>query len=231
MDRSSVSATTPTWRCCALKASISPRVKRFRNRGTSLPARPGQRVGFVGGEGSLQKAWCPGRASATATLSAALGGHRRDINEGNSGGPVFRDGVVIGIAFPTLMMPRTSWKSSRVPSSGGSSRRSSRAVPRDPRSVHPDPAIGKQSPASKCGFDRQESGILVTAVELDGATWGVLQPGDVLMEVDGHRVGNNDVDTRATFARALTWFCLRNSWATASLLACAMEKPKWPPLN
>ena len=105
---------------------------------------------------------------------------------------MFRDGVVIGIAFQTLDDAENIGEI--VPSP--IIRRFIQAVEQGRSQEIPGLSIQTQLLENKAlrqsvGLTGKESGILVTAVEFDGATWGVLQPGDVLMEVDGHRVENN----------------------------------------
>lgn len=114
------------------------------------------------------------------------------INEGNSGGPVFWDGKVAGIAFQKLggadgigeMVPAPLirrfldgvrlGKDPRVPGLGVSTQNLE------------NPALHEHS-----GLAPGQSGVLVTDVEYGASAWQVLQPGDVLTQIDGHDIANN----------------------------------------
>lgn len=115
------------------------------------------------------------------------------INEGNSGGPVFRGGKVVGIAFQKLsgadgigeMVPAPIIEHflagvergegfDRVPGLGISTQDME------------NPYLRR-----RFGLADGESGVLVLTVDYGGSGWGRLQPGDVLLEIDGHRIANN----------------------------------------
>ena len=114
------------------------------------------------------------------------------INDGNSGGPVFLDGKVAGIAFQSLkeaenigeMVPTTliakflegieQNKSQRVPGLGLST-----------QSLE-NPLLRRLT-----GLSDGQSGVLVLTVEHGGSAWGQLQVGDALLSIDGHRIANN----------------------------------------
>jgi len=121
------------------------------------------------------------------------------INSGNSGGPVFVDGAVVGIAFqslvdaenigevvPTVIIERflRSVDAAEAPDVG-------------PIAVSvPALSLRTQVLESKAlrrhlGLPEGTSGIRVVAVEHGGSCDGVLRPGDALVEVDGHRVADN----------------------------------------
>ncbi|MBX3185264.1 MAG: trypsin-like peptidase domain-containing protein [Polyangiaceae bacterium] len=114
------------------------------------------------------------------------------INEGNSGGPVFHEGKVVGIAFQTLrdaeavgeMVPVTLI------------RRFIEGI-RAGRSQHvPSLSLRSQSlenPMLKraSGLSPEQTGVLVLGAEFGGSAHGVLEPGDVLLEVDGYQVEDN----------------------------------------
>ena len=114
------------------------------------------------------------------------------INSGNSGGPVFRGDEVVGIAFQSLRDAENIGEV--VPTV--LIRRFLQAVEKG-RSVDvPSLSIwvqGLESPTLRrsAGLPDDRSGVLVVAVPSGSSGDGVLQPGDVLMSVDGHPIANN----------------------------------------
>ncbi len=114
------------------------------------------------------------------------------INSGNSGGPVFVDGAVVGIAFQSLVDAENIGEV--VPTV---------IIERFLRSVDaggpvdvPALSLRTQVLESKALRDHLRmpedlSGLLVVAVEQGGTCDGLLRPGDALVEVDGHAVANN----------------------------------------
>lgn len=114
------------------------------------------------------------------------------INEGNSGGPVFGDGKVVGIAFQKLsgadnigeMVPAPLIKTflrsikenkpSQVPGFGIVTQNLENKVLRDTIQLPPD-----------------QSGVLIVSVEYGGSGDGVLNVGDALLSVSGHSIANN----------------------------------------
>lgn len=114
------------------------------------------------------------------------------INDGNSGGPVFLDGRVAGIAFQSLkdaenigeMVPANLietflesvalGKPQRIPGLGISSQ-------------------GLENPLlrKRTGLRRDQSGVLVVGMEYGGSAFGVIEEGDALLKIDGHRIANN----------------------------------------
>lgn len=114
------------------------------------------------------------------------------INEGNSGGPVFARGKVVGIAFQSL--PDAENIGEMVPApiirrflAGARSGRPAQ-VPGIGITTQPleNPALRRH-----LGMRAGDSGVLVTAVQFGSSAWGVLLPGDVLMELDGLRIADN----------------------------------------
>jgi S1-C subfamily serine protease len=114
------------------------------------------------------------------------------INEGNSGGPVFKDGKVAGIAFQKLsgadnigeLVPAPMLKHFLAGIDAGK-----------PPDV---PGLGMttqnlENPRLRrhVGLATDETGVLVTTVEYGGSAWGVLRPGDALLSIDGLRIANN----------------------------------------
>ncbi len=114
------------------------------------------------------------------------------INSGNSGGPVFKEGKIAGIAFQKLtgadnigeLVPApliqtfldgvASGKEMRVPGFGIATQNLENPLFR-----------------RHLGLESEESGVLVIAVEYGGSCHGTIRPGDALLEVDGHRIANN----------------------------------------
>ncbi len=114
------------------------------------------------------------------------------INDGNSGGPVFARGKVVGIAFQSLqdadnigeMVPAPIIK---------------RFLTAVRRGIDPHvPGLGVttqplENPALRrhLKMTGRESGVLVTAVQFGSTAWGHLEPGDVLTALDGMRIADN----------------------------------------
>jgi len=114
------------------------------------------------------------------------------INEGNSGGPAFRDGKVVGIAFQKLsgadnigeLVPTplirhfldgaAAGKAPRIPGFGMATQNLE------------NPLLRRH-----LGLGDDDSGVLVITVEHGSSASGVLQPGDALLTIDGLRVANN----------------------------------------
>jgi S1-C subfamily serine protease len=114
------------------------------------------------------------------------------INEGNSGGPVFHRGRVVGIAFQAL--PDAENIGEMVPAPV--IRRFLQGVDAGKRPEVPGLGISTQNlenPALRqwLGMKANESGVLVTAVQYGTTAWGKLQKGDVLLELDGLRIADN----------------------------------------
>jgi S1-C subfamily serine protease len=114
------------------------------------------------------------------------------INSGNSGGPVFKDGKVIGVAFQTLsgaenigeLVPANliRWFLSGVDSGRNSS----------------IPGIGVttqnlENPflRSHLGMADDESGVLVISVSHGGSAHGIIEEGDALLSINGLSIVNN----------------------------------------
>ncbi len=114
------------------------------------------------------------------------------INSGNSGGPVLVDDKVAGIAFQSLrdaenigeMVPATVI------------RRFLDGIEGNKPLAVPSLAVATQSlenPALRraTGIDAARSGVLVRSTEFGGSCHGVLEPGDVILSIDGHDVADN----------------------------------------
>lgn len=114
------------------------------------------------------------------------------INEGNSGGPVFHRGKVVGIAFQAL--PDAESIGEMVPAPV--IRRFLDGVRLQKEPHVPGLGISTQNlenPALRAwlGMKPSESGVLVTAVQFGTTAWGTLQKGDVLLELDGMKIAAN----------------------------------------
>ncbi len=114
------------------------------------------------------------------------------INEGNSGGPVFKDGRVAGIAFQSLkdaenigeMVPSNliqrflegtaAGKAPTVPGLGLVMQRLE------------NPLLRK-----RVGLTGKQSGLLVVGVEWGSSCHGHVEVGDAVLSIDGNRVANN----------------------------------------
>lgn len=115
------------------------------------------------------------------------------INEGNSGGPVFKDGKVAGIAFQTLTDADNIGEMVPAPLI----RRFLKGV-EDGRENLDVPALSAsiqtlENPMLKAatGLSSDESGVLLRAIQHGGSAAGRLRAGDVLMEIDGYKIEDN----------------------------------------
>ena len=114
------------------------------------------------------------------------------INEGNSGGPVFARGKIVGIAFQA--MPDAENVGEMVPAPiirrflDGVKKKKLPYVPGIGITTQPleNPALRKH-----LGMKTRDSGVLVTAVQYGSSAWGKFLDGDVLMELDEHRIADN----------------------------------------
>jgi S1-C subfamily serine protease len=114
------------------------------------------------------------------------------INAGNSGGPVFGDGKVVGIAFQKLtgvdnigeMVPPPiirafldgveAGKRPEIPALGITTQNLENPLLR-----------------RRLGLQPNERGVAVLHVDHDGSSEGLLQPRDVIMSIDGLPIANN----------------------------------------
>ncbi|MCO4746337.1 MAG: trypsin-like peptidase domain-containing protein [Proteobacteria bacterium] len=114
------------------------------------------------------------------------------INSGNSGGPVFSNGNVIGVAFqslrdaegigevvPTVLIERflSAVEAGRSTAIPALSIRTQKLE---------NPTLRKA-----LGMSEKHSGVRLRAVEHGGSAEGHLKVGDVLLAIDGHTVANN----------------------------------------
>ena len=114
------------------------------------------------------------------------------INSGNSGGPVFADDKVIGLAFqshqnaenvgeivPTVLIERFL----RGVEEG-------RCLDVPDLSIHVQ-TLENPTLRRSLGMKDEHTGVCVRRVEFGGSADGVLQSGDVLLEIADHQIANN----------------------------------------
>jgi S1-C subfamily serine protease len=114
------------------------------------------------------------------------------INPGNSGGPVFRAGKVVGVAFQK--QTNAEAMGSMVPAP--LIQRFLDGVAQGRTTEVPSLSIrtqGLENPELRrwLGLGAEDGGVRVATVEHGGPAWGALEPDDVLLEIDGLRVGAN----------------------------------------
>jgi S1-C subfamily serine protease len=125
------------------------------------------------------------RRLLAATVDAA-------INEGNSGGPVFMDDEVVGIAFQTLKDAENIGEIVPPPLI----RHFLEGTKADRQPEIPGLGIGIQNlenPLQRktLGMKKNDTGVLITQVEYGNSAWGVLKPGDTLLALGGQTIANN----------------------------------------
>jgi len=114
------------------------------------------------------------------------------INKGNSGGPVFKGGKVVGIAFQKLSDADNIGELVPAPLIrnflAGIEQQKPMAVPGLGISTQnlENPLLRRQ-----VGLRGEESGVLVIATEFGGSAWDMLEPGDAILEIDGLRIASN----------------------------------------
>jgi S1-C subfamily serine protease len=114
------------------------------------------------------------------------------INEGNSGGPVFLGGKVVGIAFQVLSNAENIGEIVPAPIL----RHFLEGVRRGKHEYVPGLGLRTQSLENRklreqVGLPDGQRGVLVVKTDYLGSCWDVLQPRDVLLEVDGLPIANN----------------------------------------
>lgn len=114
------------------------------------------------------------------------------INAGNSGGPVFREDKVVGIAHQKLENADNIGEMVPTPLI----RRFLDAVDTGRPTAVPSLGImvqGLENPTLRAhlGMPPGETGVRVAIVDQGGSADGALQVGDVLLAVDGHPIANN----------------------------------------
>lgn len=114
------------------------------------------------------------------------------INEGNSGGPVFARGKVVGIAFQAL--PDAENIGEMVPAPilerflAGVQKGKDPQVPGIGITTQP---LENKALRKHLGMKPAHSGVLITAVQYGSSAFGHLQAGDVLTELDGLGIADN----------------------------------------
>jgi S1-C subfamily serine protease len=116
------------------------------------------------------------------------------INPGNSGGPVLQDGKVVGVAFQGYSGDVAQNTGYMIPTPVV--RRFLKDIEDGSYDRYVDLAIGYFSllnPAQRraLGLKDDGHGVLVTRVYAKGSCEGVLEKGDVLLEIDGHQVASD----------------------------------------
>jgi S1-C subfamily serine protease len=114
------------------------------------------------------------------------------INEGNSGGPVFLGGKVVGIAFQVLSNAENIGEIVPAPIL----RHFLEGVRRKKQNNVPGLGLRTQNLENRrlrdqVGLKDGQSGVLVARVDYQGSCWEMIQPRDVLLEIDGHAIANN----------------------------------------
>jgi S1-C subfamily serine protease len=114
------------------------------------------------------------------------------INDGNSGGPVVKDGKVVGIAFQAMDEAENIGEMVPTPLI----RHFLKCVDEGLAPAIPSLSIAwqtMQNPVLRLsnGLKDGDSGVLITHVDYGGAAWGVLRVGDVLQNLGGYSIANN----------------------------------------
>lgn len=114
------------------------------------------------------------------------------INKGNSGGPVFKNGQVVGIAFQKLENAESIGEMVPAPII----RHFLASIEKKPDLRIPALGVATQGVENpflrrKVGLGDGEGGVLVLSTDYGGSSWGVLEPGDAILEIDGHKISVN----------------------------------------
>lgn len=114
------------------------------------------------------------------------------INKGNSGGPVFKAGAVVGIAFQKLENAENIGEMVPAPII----RHFLASIEKEPDLRIPalgvtTQGIENKSLRRKVGLAEGEGGVLVLSVDYGGSAWGVLEPGDAVLEIAAHKISVN----------------------------------------
>lgn len=126
-----------------------------------------------------------GRNLLAVTVDAA-------INDGNSGGPALIDDRIVGIAFQSLEDAENIGELVPAPIL----RRFLHGVETGRELAVPGLGIQIQTLENptirnSLGLDEEAGGVLIRSSEYDSSSWGVLERGDVLLEIDGHAIAHN----------------------------------------
>lgn len=112
------------------------------------------------------------------------------VNSGNSGGPVFEDGKLIGIAFQSLEESQNIAYAIALPivqhflADLAAGRRAEFASLGIIWQV-----LESESHRRALGLKRTDGGIRIARVAYQSSAWGVLQPGDVLLAIEDEPIG------------------------------------------
>ena len=114
------------------------------------------------------------------------------INEGNSGGPVFMDGEVVGLAFQVLRNAESIGEVVPTPLI----RQFLSAIEKGKPSAVPGLGIRIQKLESKTlrnhvGLSAEQSGVMVTEVAYNNSCHGYLEIGDVITKIADYKMENN----------------------------------------
>jgi S1-C subfamily serine protease len=113
------------------------------------------------------------------------------INAGNSGGPVVNGERLVGVAFQAY----DEGQNIGYMIAGSVVRHFLKDMENGTFDGFPDLGLSTQTLESRShrrslGLTRATpGGVLVTGVSFEGSCWGILKPGDVLLEIDGVKVG------------------------------------------
>ena len=116
------------------------------------------------------------------------------INPGNSGGPVMQNGKVVGVAFQGYSGDVAQGVAYMIPTPV--IKRFLKDISDGHYDEYPDLAITYaklQNPAQRkfLGLKDDDRGVLVGTVVAAGPSDGILQPGDVLLAIDGHPIASD----------------------------------------
>jgi S1-C subfamily serine protease len=114
------------------------------------------------------------------------------INKGNSGGPVFKSGAVVGIAFQKLENAENIGEMVPAPII----RHFLASI--DKRTELRIPALGVTTQGIENRYLRRrlalgdgDGGVLVLSIDYGGSAWGILEPGDAILEICDHKISVN----------------------------------------
>jgi S1-C subfamily serine protease len=107
------------------------------------------------------------------------------INSGNSGGPVLKNGKLVGVAFQTLDEATGVGYVIPVPIIQHFVNGADGGYLGFPSFGFAVQNLESSAHRRSLGLDREGTGVLVTRVAFQGSADGVLEPGDVVLEIDG----------------------------------------------
>ncbi|MCL4142672.1 UNVERIFIED_CONTAM: hypothetical protein GTU68_045831 [Idotea baltica] len=113
------------------------------------------------------------------------------INEGNSGGPVLKDGKVIGIAFQSLDDAENIGEMVPTPIIKRFLRGISEPVLQVPAFGIMTQHLENSMLRNSLGMREDQSGVCVTIIQYGTGAYDAFQVGDVLLEIAGHSIANN----------------------------------------